>query len=374
QRAARLMARALGQDWRQSGAVTGKHISDIFQLDLPMMEGLTRQIPASDRLIETQDGYRLFAHAIEPRKTAPTPIRRSPSLPPALRDLAGDDPAMGQVLTTAAMLAKGRRAFLVTGETGCGKSTLIQAIHDSGSKGPAITLACESFDEDEAAAIFGREDRRQFQPGQIARAEGGLLVLDNIDELPLKFQARLVMLLTEGRYRPVGAMRERQAILRLVASISGDPAEAVAQGQLRRDLYLRLSGTHLHVPPLRARQDRLWVMERVFATAFGGKIGFEPSAIAALAGHDWPGNFHELQQIAEDAAARRAGSRARPLQASELSLPNMAEPGSALDAERATLAHHLSATDWNITQTAQILGVNRATIYRRITRFNLARD
>ncbi|WP_138473257.1 sigma-54-dependent Fis family transcriptional regulator [Poseidonocella sp. HB161398] len=374
--AARLMARTLGVDWREAELLIGRHVGDIFEVDLDMLEGLTRQTSARDRFLQTRDGYRLFAHAIEPRRSpAPRPARPR-HMPAELRALAGEDAAMSALLGQAAVLAPGGLPLLILGETGSGKTALARAIHTVGSRGPCITVPCETFTEDEAASLFGREEKRSFEPGLVAAAAGGTLVLDNLDELPGRLQARLVRLVAEGSYRPVGAIRERAVQARIVVTLSRDPEEAVADGRLRRDLYLRLAGGRLALPPLRARRDLFALADRVFARAFGAPVAFDADALALVAGHGWAGNLHELDQIARimAAAASQPGRDGR-VRLGRADFPPQMQAVQALDrgGEETLLARHLDETGWNISQTARRMGVNRSTIHRQIRRHGLRR-
>ncbi|MEO5614093.1 MAG: sigma-54-dependent Fis family transcriptional regulator [Cypionkella sp.] len=368
--AARLMARTLGQDWRKGQGLIGRHVSEVFDLGLDTLEGLTRQRAARDRLIQTRDGYRLFAHAIEPRRHAPAQVMRSPTVPPALRALAGDDPAMRQLLNRAAILASGQMPLLITGASGSGKSSLAQAIHVVSRQGPCIPVACESLAEDEAAVLFGRGDPRGHSPGLIDAAEGGTLLLENLDELPPRLQARLLTLISAGSFRPVGALRERISNARIIATLSTD-----RQSGIRPDLLHRLAGAALHLPALHQRQDLLALAERLFARAFGAPVGFEAQAAAMLAAQDWGGNLHQMAALAATLAASyppQAGAitlgKADLLPLLPEAQPDHSATGPAL------LQHVLTAQGWNVSATARQLGVDRSTVHRQILRFGLRRS
>ncbi|MGO4854079.1 sigma-54-dependent Fis family transcriptional regulator [Phaeovulum sp. W22_SRMD_FR3] len=372
--AARLMARTLGVDWRRPGDLLGRHVSEVFDLDLTMFEGLTRQAAARDRLIETRDGYRLFAHAIEPRR-APAPRFSAPRrMPDELRRLAGDDPAMTALLQQAALLAQRQNPMLIESETGSGKSTLARAIHAIGGRGPCLTVPCESLTEAEAAIMFGREEKRRFEPGLLDSASGGTLVVDNIDELPLRLQAGLVKYLTEGSYRPVGAIRERRSQARVIATITGNPETAVAEGRLRRDLHARLLGARLVLPPLRQRRDLLTLADQIFAASLGQRVIFDSDVVTLLAAHRWAGNLHEMTQLAQSVAAacgQNASGECAVLSLRDFPdhLSRTAAPSESVQA--VILARHLQETGWNISETARRMGVNRSTIHRNIKRFSL---
>lgn len=367
--AARLMARTLGHDWRKGQGLIGRHVSEVFELGLETLEGLTRQRAARDRLIQTRDGYRLFAHAIEPRRIPLPQVMRSPALPPALRALAGDDPAMQALLNRAAQLAPGQMPLLITGESGAGKSSLAQAIHTVSRHGPCITVACESLSEDEAAVLFGRGDPRGHSPGLIDAAAGGTLLLENLDELPPRLQARLLTLIAAGSYRPVGALRERISNARIIATLSTDQKSGI-----RPDLLHRLAGAALHLPPLRQRQDLIALAERLFARAFGVPVGFEAQAAALLAAQDWGGNLHQMAALAARLAAgcpQQAG--AITLGKADL-LPHLPEVASDSTTGPALLQHVLAEQGWNVSAVARLLGVDRSTVHRQILRFGLRRS
>ncbi len=173
--AARILAQAAGQDWRAAGGLIGRPVSDFLNVRVDRLDDLMRQRPAAERFIETRDGHRLFAHAIEPRRaparTVPAPV----SLPPPLRGLAGDDPTMAALLRAAAALAPQRLPILIEGETGTGKLTLARAIHAAGRGGPFTVVRCAEIGEEEAL-LFGRQTGRRQEEGLIAAAHRGTLV------------------------------------------------------------------------------------------------------------------------------------------------------------------------------------------------------
>lgn len=354
--AARLMARTEGIDWRRADALIGRKIADFLDVRTDRLDDLTRLRPASERLIRTRDGHALFAHAIEPRRAAPVARRAPPGLPPALRDLAGEDPAMTALLQRAAGLAAGRLPLLITGESGTGKMTLARAIHAAGRAGPCITLPCAELADGDEALLFGRAEGRRAEAGLIAQAHRGTLILDKVTELPARMQGRLLRLLGEGGWLPVGALRPETAEVRVIATAQMDPMAAPG---FRRDLAHRLAGAVLALPRLAARQDLLWLAGRMM----GGS--FSPAAQACLARHDWPGNLHELDHLA---AQLPAGA--------EIELEDLPETlrraGPAAPAgEAALLRQILRDTGGNISEAARRLGVDRTTVHRRIRRLGL---
>lgn len=369
--AARLMARSLGQDWRRGPGLIGRHVSEVFNLDLGALEQLTRQHLARDRLIETRDGHRLFAHAIEPQRRRLPATRPLPQpLPAGLRDLAGDDPVLRQIAQRAATLAQSRQPLLICGPIGSGTSAFARAIHDAGSRGPFITVPCETIAEDEAAILFGRAEARGVTLGLIEAAQGGTLVLDHLEELPPRLQARLVTLFHESSFRPVGALRERSSTARLIVTTRSAGAEG-----LRDDLLHRVSGSSLALPPLAARQDLVALALRLFSRALGMSVQCDPEVAAALAAAEWRGNLHELESLAAALAGSVAQGPGGMICLSLADLPPHLQQtqGDPRRDDAAVLTHMLALHGGNISAVARALNLDRSTIHRRIQRHGLAR-
>lgn len=358
--AARLMGRTLSLDWHAGAALIGRHVSDIFDLGPGTLEGLTRQRAARDRLIQTKDGFRLFAHAIEPRRT--TPRRSHSPIHPALRDLAGDDPAMRRVLEQAAALAGGTVPLLLEGASGTGKSVLAAAIHSVARHGAPVFIPCDSIADEEAEVIFGRAGSKGHVPGLIDEAEGGTLILENVEELPPRLQARLLPLVAEGAFRPIGGLRERRTAARVIATTSGTGAG------LRPDLLHRLAGARLVLPHLASRHDILFMSQRIFSRILGVPVSFDAEAMAALARHSWAGNLHELAALARSVAASFPATAEVTLGAAHLRLPEATDKGGPI------LLHHLlTEHGWNVSAVARRLKVDRSTVHRQMKRHGLSR-
>lgn len=371
--AARLMARAGGVDWRRPEMLIGKPVSDFLEMRLDQIEDLTRLRPASERLVETRDGHRMFAHAIEPRRKSP--VNRSlartagttAKIPAALNGLAGDDLSMTQLLRRAAALAAGNLPLLIEGETGTGKLTLARAIHTAERKGAASVLHCAGLSEADDVLVFGHIEGRRHRPGLLDKAAGGTLILDKVGELPLRLQARLLQLVSEGSYLPVGGLRPISPAVRLIATSQGDLAQQVEDGGFRRDLYHNLAGATLHIPPLRERRDMFWILYRFLNDAFGQPTVLGSQVPAQLASYPWPGNLRELAQFATSIAATSTQPR---LELDDLPSKMMAT-FSASRGNASLLVQMLQETGGNISECARRMGVDRSTIHRRIKRLGL---
>lgn len=362
--AMRLMARAAGIDWRHGASLIGRPLSDFLNVRTDRLDDLTRDRLAAERLIETRDGHRLFAHAIEPRPI-PAPRRKLAQLAPpdALARLCAGDPVVDELLAQAAGLAPSRLPLLITGETGTGKLTLAKAIHDASGRRRCEVLACDDLCEPEAEALLlGRGTK----PGLLSELNGGTLVLQNIEVLPRKMQSRLSRLLAEGKFVPLGALRPVSLDLRIIA-ISQRPISQLAHDSaLRTDFFHRLCGASFALPRLSERRDLIPLLERILFR-LGTRSELPPELLRALAEHPWPGNIRELEHLASRLVVE---AKAGPIAADTLSTALTTRPAPA-PSEAAVLAQMLEASGGNISLCARRLGVDRTTIHRRIRRYGL---
>jgi two-component system nitrogen regulation response regulator GlnG len=231
----------------------------------------------------------------------------------ALAAIIGDHPALRAVLTRAARVAPTSMPVLVTGESGTGKELLARALHELGPSpsGPFVAVNCGALPRELAESeLFGHE-RGAFtgagsrRAGWFEEASGGTLVLDEIGELPLELQPKLLRVLETGRLRRVGGSGEAAVRVRVVAMTLRDLEGEVARRTFREDLYYRLAGLHLALPPLRGRRDDIPLLANHFLREIEAEVGprrLEPSAIVALRDASWPGNVRELRNVIRRAA------------------------------------------------------------------------
>jgi two-component system, NtrC family, nitrogen regulation response regulator GlnG len=236
------------------------------------------------------------------------------SQPPALRAIIGQAPALRHVLDQAWRIAATRLPVLVTGESGTGKELLARALHELGAvaSGPFVAVNCGALTRELAeSALFGHE-RGAFtgagsrKLGWFEEAAGGTLVLDEIGELPLDLQPKLLRVLETGRLRRVGGQGEIAVDVRVVALTLRDLRRDASRGRFRLDLYHRLAGCELRLPPLRERPGDIALLAEHFlaeATSEFGPHVLAGDALARLLAHDWPGNARELRNTLRRAAA-----------------------------------------------------------------------
>jgi transcriptional regulator of acetoin/glycerol metabolism len=375
---AQILARAAGIDWRRPERIVGQPLGQFFDMDVTDLGGLTRQRPTRDRLVIARDGHRLFAHAIEPqrRQVRPRLPATAPAIPAALRGLGRDDPRIAALQARAAKLARTALPILIQGETGTGKEFLARALHEaSGLTGAFVAVNCAAIPESLIEAeLFGHAPGAftgaspRGRKGLVEEADGGTLFLDEIGDMPLTLQARLLRVIAEGEVTPVGASRPRRVDVRIVSASHRDLAGLARAGALREDLYYRLSGATLTLPPLRERADFDWLADRLL----GGRAQISPAAWVRLRAHDWPGNLRELSNVLAAAAALCEAGVIDPAD-----LPETLAAGAAAalpdrsDPRAADLRAALDAAGGNVSAAARRLGLDRTTVHRQMRRFGL---
>ncbi|MGO1618263.1 MAG: sigma-54-dependent transcriptional regulator [Oceanisphaera sp.] len=317
--------------------------------------------------------------------------------------IIGQSPAMAQLFHQIRQIASADGPVLVQGESGTGKELVARALHDQSarSQGPYMVVNCggipselmeSEFFGHAAGAFTGARTQRA---GLFQQANGGTLLLDELGEMPLTLQAKLLRVLQDGKVRPVGSDHEIQLDVRIIAATNRNLTEAVSDGSFREDLFYRLETFALQVPPLRARGDDIQRLIGFFLTQFNARQqrhvkGFSDEALALLQAYPFPGNVRELQNAVERAATftdspliephhlpQRICQQAEPALSAEL---RGAEPSATQvirdqDADsmatletiqREYIHRVLAATGNNKRRAADILGITRRTLYRWI--------
>jgi transcriptional regulator of acetoin/glycerol metabolism len=368
-------------------------------------EALGHFVPfrASDQrtLTVAGSGRLLFMQATPPAPpvTGSGPAAAPPErpLPPPLAALSGGDPALDRQIERAARLVNTSVGILLTGETGSGKEIFAKALHESSGRraGPFVAVNCAAIPETLIESeLFGHLPgsfsgaSSKGKRGLVQEADGGTLFLDEIGDMPRDMQARLLRVLAEREVLPIGATRPLAVNLRVIAATHRDLPALVRQGAFRDDLYYRLNGAQLALPPLRERRDLDWLIQRLLV-AGARDDGTAPApqlsaaARALLHAHPWPGNLRELRNVLDFARAVCTGGCIEPadlpdgLHGAATQVPRPARPASAWQSagthppEAVLLLQYLRAAQWNVSAVARQLGLSRMTLYRRMHRYGI---
>ena len=318
----------------------------------------------------------------------------------AENEITGRSPAMIRLYLEIARVAPSRATALITGESGTGKELVARSIHKHSPRAARAFIAvnCGALTETLLEAeLFGAmkgsyTGANMDRKGLWEEADGGTLFLDEIGDTSQAMQVKLLRALQEGEIRPVGAARSRQVDARIIAASNKDLEAEVKAGRFREDLFYRLSVVTLHLPPLRERRTDVPLLAESFlrrAVPEGERpLRLTDEALACLVAYDWAGNVRELQSALEYAVLHARDGEIMPddlppkLQSEEVRRAAQHSPLSALygdlptldELERRYLLHVLEATGANRSRAAEVLGINRRTLYRMAERFGINLD
>ena len=295
-----------------------------------------------------------------------------------LRGIVYADAASENALALACQVARSDLPVLITGPNGAGKERYAEIVHANSqvANGPFVALNCGALPAElieaelfgaEAGAYTGANKPRE---GKFEAADGGTLFLDEIGTLPLAGQVKLLRVLETGRFERLGGNRERSVKVRIVSATNANLQALIADGRFREDLYYRLNGIELRLPPLAQRPRDILPLARHFLPA-GKRLGED--AERALQRHAWPGNVRELRNAVQRAALLARGDT---VSAADLDLPSA--PASAVatssdEPDRAVIEAALERNGGVLAQAAADLGLSRQALYRRLDRLGIAR-
>lgn len=313
----------------------------------------------------------------------PMPGSASSSVPDLIGGhlMVGEDPLIREIKSSIGKIASTDCNVLVTGETGTGKELVAELIHTNSRRAgrPLICLNCAAIpDTLTESELFGYE-RGAFTgayvayEGKLKQADRGTVLLDEIGDMSLSAQAKLLRLLDKKAVQRVGGRRDVTIDLRVIAATNQDLEGLMAVGKFRRDLYYRLNVAHISLPPLRARKADLPLLLRHFIGELNVRLGkqvrgISPGLVERLLQYDWPGNIRELKNIAEVCLLN--------LNTGMIDLAQIPEqyrnklPRCSTD-EKESILSALFSTQWNKSKAAQKLRWSRMTLYRKLARYQI---
>ena len=299
-------------------------------------------------------------------------------------------PVMKAVVRTIERVAPSDVSILITGESGTGKEVIADLIHSLSprSKGPNIKVNCaalpreliesELFGSVKGAFTGAQADRE----GLFRQAEGGTLMLDELSEMPIDTQSKLLRVLQEKEVRPVGGKTSYKIDCRVIAATNRVPQDAIKDGKLREDLFYRISAISVYLPPLRERREDILPLANAFLKRFAAQanrvmMGFAPIAADMIQRHDWPGNVRQLQNEVQRAVLMAEGN---VIEQADLAIQVAETPAAQAAAgnltlmeamERNTIVQMLKDTNGNKLETAKRLGIGRQTLYNKIRGYGI---
>ena len=373
------------------GGLLGQPVEAFFECSLDQLLGRASANATASWPLRTRDGRQLFAALRGQARSVPAAIAKPVAVErPRLPGICLGDPALQQAFSKALRVFERDVPLLINGETGCGKEAFAKAVHLASQRADKafVALNCAAIPESLIESeLFGYRGgsftgaRKEGMQGKLQQADGGTLFLDEIGDMPLALQTRLLRVLEDRLVVPIGG--EPQAVnVRIICATHRNLLERVQDGSFREDLYYRLNGLEVGLPPLRERSDKSQLLDFLLAQEANGEtVSLDPAARGALLAFAWPGNVRQLRTVLRTLVALCDEGRialhdlpalirqARPAANSD------AKPlESPLDdAERLALLAVLEQQRWHMSHTAEQLGVSRNTLYRKLRRHGIAR-
>jgi len=391
----------LGQ--RSHEAVCGQRVEPVLDTSLATLMRLAGQRGYRAECLSAKASQRRWfatVHApVETPRRSATEAVAPVSARGSLECLDSSDPAMKHNVEVLQRVIDRDISVLLLGETGTGKGFCARAIHNASNRAdkPFVTVNCAAIPETLIESeLFGHKPgaftgaSREGGVGRILQANGGTLFLDEIGDMPVALQTRLLNVIEDREVMPLGASKVVSVDVRVISATQHHPLDLIAKGQFREDLYYRLNGITVRLPPLRQRSDAAELITRLLRAEAGDEpLELEPALLERLVRHSWPGNVRQLRNVLRTVVALRSGTRLTLADFNEEWLaggiaeePLRAEAEAALDnegesvlsgAEREALRRTLESCQWNVSAAAARLHISRRTIYRKIHRHGLLR-
>ncbi|MGD8238317.1 MAG: sigma-54 dependent transcriptional regulator [Armatimonadota bacterium] len=305
------------------------------------------------------------------------------------RQLVGESDQVRELHRLIDRVAPTNASVLITGESGTGKELVAQALHEQSHRAdePFIKVSCAALPEDLLEVeLFGHErgaftDAYEARPGRFELADGGTLLLDEVGDTSPTIQVKLLRVLQEREFERVGGRDTIRCDVRIVASTNRDLLDENQSPPFREEFYYRLNVIPIHVPPLRERTGDIRVLAGHFLDRARRELGkrlegIQERALALLERYPWPGNVRELENAIERAAVLATGPALAPADFAFLrsETPAATRPQTLRDVEAEHIRHVLRGTKGNRSEAAEILGIHRDTLYRKIRRYGIGAD
>jgi transcriptional regulator of acetoin/glycerol metabolism len=387
--------------------VADTRFHDVFRFNLSLQQLVqkSQSVAGGQLSAQSTDGRELTLVVNVGSSSHSTPAQKTSNFVPAtamqsgqgtsihsgvlLRHLNLGDPMMCRAINKASMILGSDIPLLIEGESGVGKEVFTAAFHNSGPRqnGPFVAVNCAAIPEGLIETeLFGYEEgaftgaKRRGSQGKLVQANGGTLLLDEIGDMPLSLQARLLRVVQERQVTPLGSTKCIPVDVSIVCATHRDMRAEVAAGRFREDLYYRLNGLRIQLPSLRNRQDLDQLIDLVIKTESGRAIELDPDVRDVLRKHPWPGNIRQLRMVLRTSLAilgRETRLTLEHLPDEFIHLPQSAgEPQTAAQQhfEEGDLAHieleairrAVAAADGNMSKAARTLGISRKTLYRKL--------
>ncbi|CAI8769545.1 Acetoin catabolism regulatory protein [Pseudomonas sp. IT-P74] len=375
------------------GGLLGKPVEAFFDCSLDELLGRASTNAAASWPLRTRDGRKLFAVLRgEARRSLPTPMVPAAKVvqAPRLSGICLDDATLQADFRKALRVYERDVPLLINGETGSGKEAFAKAVHHASQRAVKafVALNCAAIPESLIESeLFGYRGgsftgaRKEGMRGKLQQADGGTLFLDEIGDMPLAMQTRLLRVLEDRQVVPIGGEPESVNV-RIISATHRNLLDRVQDGSFREDLYYRLNGLEVALPPLRERSDKSRLLDFLLAEEAGAEtVLIDGPAREALLGFAWPGNVRQLRNVLRTLTALCEDGRigledlpamirlARPV----VSTIEEVSEHPLEDAERLALLTALEQTRWHMTNTAEQLGVSRNTLYRKLRKHGIAR-
>lgn len=398
----------------------GRDIGDVFDIQFDKLLELAGKSDMVWPVRTVTNGARYFVSLRSPQainvksvkehevKTGKAELLEVPAVgePLSLAYLAGDDQRLREIVSRIERVLDKNIPVLLNGETGTGKEVFARAIHQASNRAdkPFVAINCASIPESLIESeLFGYEPgaftgaRSKGMKGKIEQANGGTLFLDEIGDMPASLQPRLLRVLSEKEITPLGGSGSLPLDLQVICATHRSIREMLDEGTFREDLYYRLNGISVVLPPLRQRTDLLRLIKTVLAIEAGTQIGaisIEKTALTILARYDWPGNIRQLRNVLRYTLAMSNGETITPADLPEevadekinvlqppIKLPEytMREPESSSKSslsameqlEKTAILDSLSRNQWQVARAAKEIGFGRTTLYRKMDKYKI---